>query len=252
MLFRSVPPLASQPDESGKVTLDLDALKAAAPDDEYELSMESLDALKVMTSSPAPEVDDFNLRVESLQKKMDLVRAAGPLVRQTESYSNMIISTIAEVEDMYSCLQEKMQESSGKKTYETVLENHYSTLKKLMEQKMNKKNSTLSEADVTLKLTGMPDDLDLDSVGVDLVTGDEEEGEEGDDLDLGGDEEEGGEEEGGEEEGGEEEGGDEDELDLGGDDEDSDEDEDESSAMESRRLRDDVIVEIDEIGRAHV
>ena len=45
-----VPPLVSQPDESGKVMLDLDALKPAALDDEYELSMESLDALKVMTS----------------------------------------------------------------------------------------------------------------------------------------------------------------------------------------------------------
>lgn len=214
---------ASEP-QSDDITVDLDSLKDANAEDEYELSLESASTLKAMIAEKRD--DNFSDRLAMLQKKIDLVAAAGDMVRQTEGYSNMIYSSISEVEDMYSYLQDKMQETSDKKKYESVLENHYSTLKQLTERKMNKKNSTLSEADVTLKLTGMPDDLDLDSVGVDLVTDDVgDEGDEGDeDLDLGGEQEE-----------------EESDEDL-----ESDEADDADAKMESVNLSDDVVVEIDE------
>ena len=57
------------------------------------------------------------------------------------------------------------------KVYESTLENCYSTLIKLTEQNMKKNRRSLSEADITLKLTGVPDELadKLDDLGVDLT-----------------------------------------------------------------------------------
>jgi hypothetical protein len=55
---------------------------------------------------------------------------------------------------------------------------------------MSKKYSLLTEKDVTLKLSGVPDDVELDDLGIELVTGDDEEeapDDEGDDE--GGDDE---------------------------------------------------------------
>jgi hypothetical protein len=230
----------SMPDEEGKVTLDLDALHADDGSGEYELSMESANALGLLMKSSGGRASVLSDRITKIQKQTALFTNAGKIVSESKGFSKALSDLIAEVEDTYSYLQANLQDSHKKSSYESILENHYSTLKQLMEQKMKKRLSTLSEADVTLKLTGMPDELDLDSIGVDLITGDEEGdeegGEEGDeDLDLGsGEGEEGDDEES-------------DELDLVGD-EDSEDSEEEGSEdkMESRRLSDDTIVEIDE------
>jgi hypothetical protein len=227
----------SMPDEEGKVTLDLDALKVPGTS-EFELSMESAKSLGMLLATSESKHKVFESKLSNINKSVKLVTSAGRLVKESKGYSDTLSSLISEVENTYSYLQTEMQDSNKKDSYESILESYYSTLKQLTEQKM-KKTNTLSEADVTLKLTGMPDELDLDSIGVDLITGeegDEESGdegdEEGDDLDLGGDEEEEGGDEGESEEGG-------DELDLGGD-------EDSEDKMESRRLGDNVVVEIDE------
>ena len=94
---------------------------------------------------------------------------------------------------------------------------------------MKNKKGRLDEETVNLELTGLPDDIDLESLGVNLVSGGDEEeaGEEGGDeeLDLGGDEEEAGEEDA------------EEEVEEAGT---------YGNPMESRRLSDNVIVEIDE------
>jgi hypothetical protein len=228
----------SMPDEEGKVTLDLDALKVPGTG-EFEMSMESAKSLGILLSTQESREKVFESKLSNLNKSIKLVTSAGRLVKESKGYADTLDSLISEVENTYSYLQTEMQDSDKKDSYESILESYYSTLKQLTEQKM-KKTNTLSEADVTLKLTGMPDELDLDSIGVDLITGEEgeeESGEEGDDLDLGGDEEGG--DEGDSEEGG-------DDLDLGGD-EDSDEDlEEEGHQMESKTLSDDTVVEIDE------
>lgn len=230
----------SVPDEEGKVTLDLDSLRIPSTE-EYELSMESVESLGMLMKSG--ETRDLDNRIKDIQRQVSIVASTSKLVKETRSFSDVLSTLISEVEDTYSYLQANLQDSHKKSSYESILENHYSTLKQLMEQKMKKRLSTLSEADVTLKLTGMPDELDLDSIGVDLITGDEEGDEEGgeeggEDLDLdSGEGEEGDDEES-------------DELNLGGDEdsEDSEDSEEEGSEdkMESRRLSDDTIVEIDE------
>jgi hypothetical protein len=131
---------------------------------------------------------------------------------------------------MYDYVQESVTDPAKKSSYETKLESYFRELNKLTEPTMSQKTKKMmNEEDVTLKLTGLPDDIDLDSVGVDLITG-EEDGEGGDDLgDLGG-------EEGGDDLGGDDLG----DLDLGGG------DEGEEDMGEGRRLSDDTIVEIDE------
>ena len=229
----------SMPDEEGKVTLDLDALKTGV-EDEFELSIESASKLGMLVSGDSLIESSIN----KLGRKINRLTSASKIVKETKGYNDALKTTIEEVENTYSQLQNSTSNSNRKSTYEELLESFYSTLNQLTEQKMKKRNSTLSEADITLKLTGVPDELadKLDDLGVDLVMGgdegEEEEGsdEEGEDLDLGGEDED---------ESSDEEGGEDLDLDLGGEDEDEEEEESEEK-MESRRLRDDLVVEIDE------
>lgn len=219
----------SMPDEEGKVTLDLDALTAGGS--EYELSMESAEKLGLLEDPSRV----FEAKLKKIEHSTKLMISASRMLKETNAYSSRLSSIISEVEDMYAYLQEKMKDSQ-KKIYEPLLERNYTSLKKLTEQKMKK--NKINESDVTLKLTGLPDEVDLDSIGVDLITGDEEGDEDlspdgdgdadSDDLDMGdADSEEGSE--------------DSDELDFDMGDEDSEDD----TKMESRKISDNTIVEID-------
>jgi hypothetical protein len=212
----------------------LDALKAPGSD-EFELSMESAKSLGMLLDAGKSSFDDFDKKLESLGEQVKLVSSAGRLVRGTDGYADRLKSVISEVEDMYSRLQASSEVDGDKRgSYEEVLEAHYSTLNQLMEQKMNK-NKTISEADVTLKLTGLPDEAvdSLDDWGVELITGGEEEAASEEEPEAAGEEEA--------------EEGDEEELDLDlGDEEEADEAGEEEEKMESKNLSDDLVVEIDE------
>lgn len=239
-------PMSMSP-EAGKVTLDLDKLTTSDADekeaayelntDDYELSVESVRQLGMLAN---PMTNNLVHKINNIQKQAKLFTAAGKFVSESKGFSSALSTLISEVEDTYSYLQTNLQDSPKKSSYETILENNYSALRQLMEQKMKKRLSTLSEADVTLRLTNMPDDLEVEDLGVEIITGDEEEGEGEDsesddenlDLDLDSDSGEEGEE------------GDSDDLDLDLDSE--DEDEDKEDKMESRRLSNNTIVEIDE------
>ena len=243
----------STPDEQGKVTLDLDALgtdSSGEPveppmfgspvpegDDEYEMSFESVAALSpVLNASKVNVVKELESGLYRLGERVELFKGAGKLVRESKSFNEQIARMISHVENMYGYVQESVTVPARKKSYEIKLEALFQELNKLQEQKKMSKKSLkkmMTEEDVTLKLTGLPDEIDLDSVGVDLITG-EEDGEEGGDLEGGDDFDLGGEEG--------DEGGDDLDLDaLGGGD-----DEGEEEMGESRRLSDDTIVEIDE------
>lgn len=235
------------PDEEGKVTLDLDALctdPAGAPvsppvmgaplpeqEPEYEISLESVEALApVLKATRIGAAKEFELMVYRMGEAVDKFKKAGRLVKESAGFRSQIAKMISRVEDMYDYVQESVTDPAKKSSYEAKLETYFRELNKLMEPMMSQKSKKMmNEEDVTLKLTGLPDDIDLDSVGVDLITG-EEEGEGGDDeleLDLSDEE--------GDEEGGEGEG-----LDLG------DEGEGEEGMGEALNLSDDTIVEIDE------
>jgi len=228
----------SLPDDEGKVTLDLDALavQPAAAEEEYELSNESAELLNPLITKLDSAV---KLKIESrlfqLGESIEKFLGAGKLLKKSTAFQQKILGMVSEVESLRGHLQKSAGNLHDKGVYEGKLEELKNKLNKLVEQDDMKKNSkSLLEGDVTLKLTGMPDELDLDSIGVDLITGEEGEegGEEGgeEDLDLGGEEEAGG-EEGGEED-----------LDLG----DEEEKAEESQQMESQNLDDNTVVEIDE------
>lgn len=236
------------PDEEGKVTLDLDALcsdpageavpppvmGSPLPGQEYEINLESIAALTpVLKATKVGAAKELELMVFRMGEAIQKFSKAGRLIKESSGFHKKIAQMISRVEDMYDYVQESVTDPAKKSSYETKLESYFRELNKLTEPTMSQKTKKMmNEEDVTLKLTGLPDDIDLDSVGVDLITG--EEGEEGeDDLgDLGGDEE------GGDDLGGDDLG----DLDLGG----GDEGEGEEDMGEGRRLSDDTIVEIDE------
>ena len=166
-------------------------------------------------------------------------------VTETKEYSKKVEQLMSMVDELHLFVQKEAVDPAKKLSRNLKIQNCLNRLEKLQESKMKRKNR-LSEASINLELTGLPDEIDLEGLGVNLVSGEEEEeaedtgeesgGDEGE-LDLGGDEGEEGGDEGGEEPAA---------LDLGGGDEDADEGDDEEQKAESTRLRDDVIVEIDE------
>lgn len=239
----------SAPDASGKVTLDLDALASdeggvpvekpmfgmpTEEIDEYELSLESLEALKPVLTSVKKSHSPL-ATLGNLGEELKRFKSASNKLKVLPSYNDKIAQMISRVENMYDYVQESVKDPARKSSYEVTLESYFKDLNILQEQKMSKKSlkDMLNEGDVTLKLTGLPDEIDLDSVGVDLITGeegDEEATEEPSDEEAPAD---------GEEES--------DDLDLDldmGDEEETDEDD--SQVEESEDLDDDTVVEIDE------
>jgi hypothetical protein len=238
------------PDSEGKVTLDIDALCSEEPgtpvappqfgaavpapeETEYEISLESIETLQPVinaaTKRPAMSNKDIVANLNNLAENVSLFKKAGKAIRSTSAYHQQITQMISHVEDMYVYVQERVADPTKKVSYETMLEASFKDLNKLQEpltmSKKTTKGQTMNEADVTLKLTGLPDDIDLDTVGVDLITGEDEEGE-GDDF-------------GGDDAGG-------DDLDFGGDQMGGQQMGGEEQQMETRNLSDDTIVEIDE------
>jgi hypothetical protein len=232
------------PDAEGKVTLDIDALCSTEPgapvpppmfgepapkpeEAEYEISLESIDALQPLANAakkPALSSKDIVGRINKINERVSLFGKASKAVRSTPAFSEQIVKMICRVEDMYDYVQEQVADPAKKSSYETMLEASFKDLNKLQESttmSQNRKQGQMNEADVTLKLTGLPDDIDLDTVGVDLITGEEEgeEGAEGGDAGMG-------------------------DLDLGG--QQGGQGQEQEQQMETRRLSDDTIVEIDE------
>lgn len=208
----------TMPDEEGKVTLDLDALVCPQPgvgvgspmfgeplpSEEYEINLESVLALAPVIHARNNSVKQFEQNITTISESLVALRGASKAVRQTESYTTKIAQMISRVEDMYVYVQESVTDPAKKSSYDNKLENLFKDLNKLQEQTMLKQNKKrMNEADVNLKLTGLPEDIDLDSVGVDLVTGEDDENGDGtapeggddtsgddsglDGLDLGGD-----------------------------------------------------------------
>lgn len=254
------------PDDEGKVTLDLDALASDSagvpvdppqfgklPNQEYEINMESTNLLKPVLASAKASVlsRDISKRMTArlnesqysetqLKSDIDAMKklvAFHKSLSESINHHKQIAQMISRVEDMYGYVQESIRDSRKKNSYELQLESLYHQLNKLQEpQNMSKvkKFTSMNESDLSLKLTGLPDDIDLEAVGVDLVSGDDEDV---DDLDVG-DDVEGGDEDmdAGEDEL------DLDDLDVG----DGSEEDEEVEMGESARLSDDTIVEIDE------
>lgn len=192
----------SLPDNTGKVTLDLDQLnnsgvpaqpEAVIPDDDYELNLDSVDVLEPMVNaSKANAIATLATKIDSIEESIKRFKKISKIVRETKSFQVQIAEMISNVDDMYEYVQTSVRDASQKSIFENKLEKFDVELNKLQEQqkKMNRKKNLMNEEDVTLKLTGLPDEIDLDTIGVDLITGEDEgadsdvEASGSDDLDL--------------------------------------------------------------------
>lgn len=227
----------SLPDEEGKVTLDLDSL-ASDSDEEFVVSDEVNSSLSKL--SDLDSLEKFESKLYRIGESVARLTSASKLIFESQGFKSKLFDIISNLEDMYSYVQESVSDLNKRSDYETKLENYYKEITKFQETKMRSKKM-MTEEDVTLKLTGLPDDVDLESIGVDLITGDDMSDEGSDDessddveLDL----------DAGDEEGSSEEGESDDvELDLDSGDEDSEEEVDMEEALS---LPDDAVVEIDE------
>lgn len=209
------------------------SLESVAEEVEETLNVE--EAVEKIASVSAPEGSD-----EIEQKLLYIERMLEKLTGKTHIFEskafNLSLMRLNEmVEAIYGYIQENVEDPNVRLGYGLKLRKCLHKLEKLQETKMNR--DLLNEEDVALTITGLPDDLDLEGLGVTLQKG--EEGEESPEGEEEPEAEEGG--EGEAEEGGE---GEELDLDLGGDE--GGEDEEAGKKEESLRLSDDMIVEIDE------
>lgn len=167
----AAPPAIMPPPVLGSA---VDTTQMPSEEEEYELNLESLDILVPMIS--ASGTHDFSRaqrRIKKLVETTRLLGVAGDKIRKTSGYQQQILKTITNVENMYDYVQEMVTvPANNKKLLESNLERIYGDLNKLRESKMAK-NKKINEGDVTLKLTGMPEDLNLDEIGVDLIQDDE-------------------------------------------------------------------------------
>ena len=73
----------SMPDEEGKVTLDLDALKVPGTD-EYELSMESAKSLGMLLSTTKSRDFVVESKLTNIKRNVNLLKSAGKLVKESK------------------------------------------------------------------------------------------------------------------------------------------------------------------------
>ncbi len=188
------------------------------------------------------------------------VQTERKFTEQLESIENLLVSknssqlseaklkeVAQSLDALYKSVKQNVDSPAQRLSYNLKINNCLKKVEKLQENKnMKNRKSRLDEAEITLKLTGVPDELEdeLDGLGVELVAGEEPEGEESEDAELDLDVEDEGDTEGDAAA---------DDLLGGGEDEEGGEEEEEVEEMsmpeaygESRRLSDNVIVEIDE------
>ena len=244
----------SMPDEEGKVTLDLDAL-AVEPTgavDEYMVSNESRRFMEPFAKKiNEASMKKFEDQLLDVRQRYKAATSASKNLQRTKTYGKLVSELRSDVENLYKYLQESVGNHTDKPLYENVLEKFYENLNQLTESNMKNRKS-LTEAELSFTIKNLPDEVEdvLDDVEIELGSGagaeDEDEGEE--ELDL--EEPEEGEEEEETPEGEEAAEGDEEAEDLGADlglgDEAEGEEKKEGKTMESRRLSDNTIVEIDE------
>lgn len=195
----------SPPDEEGKVTLDLDALKQPAnqgsmgggpvpapagalgePVAEMELSVESL---QNMFADENDSLKKVNESISEIEVDVKRFLSASKLIKESKEFHSKIEELIERIQDTYQYVQERLNGVPDKAGIENKLEGFFKNMNGLKETTMKSVKDLMNEGDLTIKLTGVPEDLDVEDLGIDLITGDEEEG---GDLDVGAGDEMGG------------------------------------------------------------
>ena len=244
----------TEPDAAGNVTLtvtpavDMAAVQQALPG----TTAGQPATVPAIPSPPPPTMPDPNIAQLAAQPAQMIVDAGtdgatlerditavceearvllgAKLVRKTRGYCEQIVRLRTKMADMYTQVNAGKGGGAARRLGE-ALERSLAALA-VGETVIMK--SKLREGDITLKLTGVPDDIDLENVGVEIESDEDGAGGEGGDGD-------------GDEHDGDADGGGDDEIDFGagGDDDGDDE------HNEAEQLDDDTMIEIDEADIRH-
>jgi len=169
-------------DSEEKVVLDLDTVTDQHTDDMFELNLESIESL----FSGKNRIDES---LDEIAKNIKLAKSVSKVIKETKLYAGEIDKIISRIKNTYEYVQEHLQDGNQKAGYEARLEESYEIMKGLKEriQMKRRMKGLVNEGDLTIKLTGVPDELDVGDLGVDLVTDEsaEDDGDEaGEDLDF--------------------------------------------------------------------
>lgn len=144
--------------------------KDVSEDDEYEITNESLVALLPIIKKSTDE--QFENKVYRVVESTNELVTTSQRNKITSSYKSQVDKTISEIEDMYSYLQES--NLSRKNKLEEKLESCYEILKGVKESTMRIKDLMKEDKDLTLKVTGLPDDINIENLNIDVISDEED------------------------------------------------------------------------------
>jgi len=163
--------------------------------EEQPIVAEEAKELKAESNVTAGDLimNEASLKIENaisrLEKDLEKFVGSSNIIKKTATFSKMVAELVERVEDTYLYVRDDLNESVDKKHFQNKLERVYEAAQRLKESTM--KRNMLDEAgDLVLKVSGLPDDLDVDTLGIEVSTEDVEGDEEApaepavDDVDL--------------------------------------------------------------------
>ncbi|NBP04105.1 MAG: hypothetical protein EBU90_29230, partial [Proteobacteria bacterium] len=219
---------ADSSEESNESTVSMETVT-----NEVDETLNVEEAVEKVVSTSSPDgIDEVEQKLLYIERMLGKLTSTSTRLSESNAFNLSLINLNEMVEAIYGYIQENVEDPNVRLGYGLKLRKCLTKLEKLQETKMNR--DLLNEEDVALTITGLPDDLDLEGLGVTLQKGEEgEEAPEGEEAEAPEGEEEA--PEGGE---GEEALAGEEDM-LGGEDE-------VGKKEESLNLSDDMLVEIDE------
>lgn len=156
-------PLGADPKKDRKLEED-----DAPIDEQYEVAEGTESTLAQLADFARPITDDrFVAEVYRLQEDVNNFVTADKPTKLSDGFVSQLDSTISKLEDMYAYLKESYAGKDGN-SLEGKLEKSYGLANAVKESTM-KMRDLLNEETLTMKVNGLPDDVDLDGVTVDIV-----------------------------------------------------------------------------------
>ncbi len=158
-----IAPLGADPKKDRKLDED-----DAAVDEQYEVVEGTESTLAHLADFARPITDDrFIAEVYRLQDDVNSFVTADKPKKLSDGFVSQLDTTISKLESMYAYLKESY---AGKDVaaLEGKLEKSYGLANAVKESTM-KMRDLLNEETLTMKVNGLPDDVDLDGVTVDIV-----------------------------------------------------------------------------------
>ena len=156
-------PLGADPKKDRKLEEDDEPV-----DEQYEVAEGTESTLAQLADFARPITDDrFVAEVYRLQDDVNNFVTADKSSKLSDGFVSQLDSAISKLEDMYAYLKESYAGKDGD-SLEGKLEKSYGLANAVKESTM-KMRDLLNEETLTMKVNGLPDDVDLDGVTVDIV-----------------------------------------------------------------------------------